>query len=126
MAYIYVDGEEFPYPERGLNIIVTTPVNSARDTKAEVVGQRISRDQYKINNLKWPMLSAEQWSFILKKFREGFGVPVTFPDPITQDWITLKMYPGDRSYGKSVKSRIKKDKPTRYRNCKVNIIDCGV
>ena len=42
MAYIYVDGEEFPYPERGLNIIVTTPVNSARDTKAEVVGQRIS------------------------------------------------------------------------------------
>ena len=79
MAYIYVDGEEFPYPERGVGIIITTPVNSARNTKAEVVGQRIGRDQYKINNLKWPMLSANQWSFILKKFRRGFGVPVTFP-----------------------------------------------
>lgn len=124
MAYIYVDGEEFPYPERGLNIIVTTPVNSARDTKAEVVGQRISRDQYKINNLKWTMLSAEQWSFILKKFRKGFGVPVTFPDPITQDWITLKMYPGDRSAEPYWIDD--EDKPTRYRNCKVNIIDCGV
>ena len=92
MAYIYVDGEEFPYPERGVGIIITTPVNSARNTKAEVVGQRIGRDQYKINNLKWPMLSANQWSFILKKFRRGFGVPVTFPDPVTGEWITLKMY----------------------------------
>ena len=97
MAYIYVDGEEFPYPERGVGIIVTTPVNSARNTKAEVVGQRIGRDQYKINNLKWPMLSADQWSFILKKFRSGFGVSVTFTDPVTGEWITLKMYPGDRS-----------------------------
>lgn len=67
MAYIYVDGEEFPYPERGLNVIVTTPVNSARDTKAEVVGQRISRDQYKINNLKWPHAVGRTVVVYLKK-----------------------------------------------------------
>lgn len=124
MAYIYVDGVEFPYPARGLDVIVTTPVDSARNTRAEVVGQRIGRDQYKINNLQWLMLSAEQWSFILKKFQNGFGVPVTFPDPVENSWTTLVMYPGDRSaqpywIGDD-------DKPTRYKNCKVNIIDCGV
>lgn len=124
MALIYVDGVEFPYPARGLEFIVTTPVSSARNTKAEVVGQRIGRDQYKINNLQWPMLSAEQWAFILQKFRQGFGVPVTFPDPVTNGWTTLTMYPGDRSakpywIGDD-------DRPTRYQNCKVNIIDCGV
>lgn len=124
MAYIYVNGVEFPYPARGLEIIITTPVSSARNTRAEVVGQRISRDQYKIQDLQWPMLSAEQWSFILKNFREGFGTNVTFPDPVTNEWITLKMYPGDRS-GKPY--WLGKDgKPTRYKDCKVNIIDCGV
>lgn len=124
LAFIYVDGTEFPYPARGLDIIVTTPVNSARNTKAEVVGQRIGRDQYKINNLQWLMLSAEQWSFILKKFKKGFSVPVTFPDPVENGWITLVMYPGDRSAQPYWIDE--SGKPTRYRNCKVNIIDCGV
>ncbi|MDO4333824.1 MAG: hypothetical protein Q4C58_14230 [Eubacteriales bacterium] len=124
MAYIYVDGVEFPYPARGLDVVVTTPVDSARNTQAEVVGQRIGRDQYKINNLQWLMLSAEQWSFILKKFKTGFGVPVTFPDPVENAWITLIMYPGDRSAQPYWIDE--NDMPTRYKDCKVNIIDCGV
>lgn len=123
MAYIYVKGVEFPYPARGCNIIVTTPVDSTRNAKAEVVAQRIGRDQYKINALVWPMLTAKQWKFILQAFSKFFAT-VTFPDPVTDEYISLKMYPGDRS---AEPYWVDKDgKPTTYVNCKVNIIDCGV
>ena len=122
-AYIYVNGVEFPYPARGCNIIVTTPVDSTRNAKAEVVAQRIGRDQYKINALVWPMLSAEQWQFILQAF-SAFFATVTFPDPVTGDYISLKMYPGDRSAEPYWLDE--NGKPKTYVNCKVNIIDCGV
>lgn len=123
MAYIYVNGVEFPYPARGCNIIVTTPVDSTRNAKAGVVAQRIGRDQYKINALVWPMLTAEQWKFILQAFSNFFAT-VTFPDPVTDEYISLKMYPGDRSAEPYWVD--KNGKPTAYVNCKVNIIDCGV
>ena len=42
---LYINGREVPYPKYGLNFIVTTTVNSARNVNAEVVGQRIGRDQ---------------------------------------------------------------------------------
>ncbi len=120
---IYINGREMPYPKEGLNFIVTTIVNSGRNVNAEVVGQKVGRDQYKINALEWPWLSAEQWSYILKCF-EDFYATVTFPDMVNNDFITLKMYPGDRS---AKPFWIGKDgKPTWYRECKVNIIDCGV
>lgn len=123
MAFIYVNGVEFPFPARGCNIIVTTPVDNARNAKAEVVGQRIGRDQYKINALVWPMLTAEQWKFILQAF-SGFFATVTFPDPVTDDFISMKMYPGDRSADPYWVDE--RGKPTAFVNCKVNIIDCGV
>lgn len=123
MAFIYVNGVEFPYPARGCNIIVTTPVDSTRNAKAEVVAQRIGRDQYKINALVWPMLTAEQTEFILKAFSNFFAT-VTFPDPVTGEFISLKMYPGDRT----VEPYWVDDdgKPTKYVSVKFNIIDCGV
>ena len=69
---IYVNGRAMPYPKYGLNFIVTTTVNSARNANAEVVGQKIGRDQYKINSLEWPWLSADDWSYILQAFSDFY------------------------------------------------------
>ena len=120
---IYIDGRAMPYPKYGLNFIVTTTVNSARNANAEVVGQRVGRDQYKINALEWPWLSAGDWAYVLQACA-NFYMTVTFPDMVNNKMITLKMYPGDRTatpywVGEN-------GLPTWYTGCKVNIIDCGV
>ena len=102
--------------------MVATLVDSARNVNGTVVGQKIGRDQYKLNTLVWPWLSAEQWSSILKLF-DNFYVTVRFPDPVNNAWKTMKMYPGDRSaepYWIDDEGL-----PTYYTNCKVNIIDVG-
>lgn len=45
----------------------------------EFVGQRIGRDQDKIDGLTWTMLDAAEWNAILQEFKE-FVVVVKFPD----------------------------------------------
>lgn len=120
---IYVNGKAFPSPKRGLNFIVSTMVTSTRNAYGEVVGQKIGRDQNKINSLEWPMLDAKTWSDMLKEF-DKFFVVVRFPDMVSNDWRTLKMYPGDRS---AEPYEVDENGfPTKYVNCRVNLIDCGV
>lgn len=120
---IRVNGVEIPYPARGLDIMVATIVDSARNANGAVVGQKIGRDQYKLNSLQWLWLTAEQWATILSLF-SGFYVTVEFPDPVTNSWRTLRMYPGDRS-GEPYWLDDETGLPTHYRNCKVNLIDVG-
>lgn len=103
-------------------MIVTTVVDSGRNANGAVVGQRIGRDQYKIDALEWPYLSAAQWCAILSSMSDFFFY-VTFHDPVTNALKTLKMYCGDRSaepYWVDDSSN-----PTYYINCKVNLIDTG-
>lgn len=122
MAYLAINGYELPSPKRGVNVIVTTVVDSGRDANGTVVGQRVGRDQYKIDGLEWPWLSAAQWERILS-ILNNFFVNVTFVDPVTNSRKTIKMYPGDRTgepYWVDDSG-----KPTFYRNCKVNLIDTG-
>lgn len=123
MAMIYVNSTALPYPKRGLEQIVTTVVDSARSANGKVVGQKIGRDQYKLNNLEWPWLSAAEWSAILKLFNK-FYVKVKFLDSVSNKWITLRMYPGDRS-AEPYYIDPETGNTTYYQNCKVNIIDCG-
>lgn len=121
-SYIKVNGYELPYPKRGVQVVVTTVVNAGRNANAVVVGQRIGRDQYKINGLEWPWLSAAEWQRILTLI-SGFYFNVSFPDPVTGVERTVKMYCGDRTadpYWVDVNGN-----PTFYRNCKVNFIDTG-
>nr|DAF78372.1 MAG TPA: hypothetical protein [Caudoviricetes sp.] len=122
-ATIYINGKAFPSPQRGFKIIVTTTVNSGRNANAEVVGQKIGRDQYKVDSLVWPWLDAKTWSDMLKEF-DKFFVTARFPDPVNNEWITLRVYPGDRTAEPYWAD--KNGFPTHYTDCKVNIIDCGV
>lgn len=122
MKYLAINGQEIPYPKRGVKVTVTTVVDSARNANGVVVGQRIGRDQYKIDALEWPYLSAEEWSRILQLI-SGFFFNVTFYDTVTNGLKTLRMYCGDRNaepYWVDENGR-----PTHYKDCKVNLIDCG-
>lgn len=121
---IKINNLECPSPARGLTTMVATIVDSARNANGTVVGQKIGRDQYKLDALVWPVLSAETWSAILKEFDRDFYATVTFPDMVNNSWKTLKMYPGDRTatpYFLDEETGL----PTMYTDCKVNIIDVG-
>ena len=122
MSYIAINGYELPPPKRGVHPIVTTVVDAGRNANGAVVGQRVGRDQYKIDGLEWPWLTAAQWSRILS-ILSRFFVYVTFIDPVSNSMKTIKMYCGDRSgepYWVDDQGR-----PTHYRNCKVNLIHVG-
>lgn len=122
MAYLAINGYELPPCKRGVAPIITTVVDAGRNANGTVVGQRVGRDQYKIDGLEWSWLTAEQWSRILS-ILSNFFVYVTFPDPVTNEFITIKMYPGDRT---AEPYWVGEDgHPTHYRNCKVNLIDVG-
>ena len=122
MAYLAINGYELPPPKRGVNVVVSTIVNSGRDANGAVVGQRVGRDQYKIDGLEWPWLTASQWHSILNSMRNFFFF-VTFIDPVSNSPRTIKMYCGDRTgepYWVDANGN-----PTHYRNCKVNLVDTG-
>ena len=122
-AIITINGKEFPAPQRGLEFIVSTNVNSGRNANGEVIGQVVGRNQNKANNLVWPFLDAQTWSEMLQEF-DDFFVIATIPDMVHNTWQTIKMYPGDRSAEPYWIDPVTK-LPTHYINCKVNIIDCG-
>lgn len=90
--------------------------------KALAMGQRVGRDQYKIDGLEWAWLTAAQWERILS-ILSNFFVYVEFNDPVTNKRKTVRMYCGDRT---GEPYWVTEDgTPTHYRNCKVNLIDTG-
>ena len=121
--FIKINGHSYPYPKRGLGLLVGTVVDSARNTNGVVVGQKVGRDQQKIDNLEWGYLPAATWSALLKEF-DRFFVTVTYPDMVNNTWTTRKMYPGDRT-AKPFHLDETTGLPRDYLECKVNLIDCG-
>ena len=95
-AIITINGKEFPAPQRGLELIVSTNLSSGRNANGEVIGQVVGRNQNKANNLVWPWLNAATWASMLQEF-DNFFVVAKIPDMVHNDWITMQMYPGDRS-----------------------------
>lgn len=121
--FIKINGHQYPYPGRDLTFKVATIVDSARNTNGVVVGQRVGRDNAKIDSLEWKILDAITWSQILQEF-ENFYVTVEYPDMVTNNWKSVKMYPGDRS-AKVWKIDPNTGLPSEYVECKVNLIDVG-
>ena len=122
MNYLAINGVSIPYPKRGVKVTVTTVVDAGRNANGEVVGQRIGRDQYKIDTCEWAYLSAAEWQQILQLI-SGFYFNLTFYDPVSNGLKTIRAYCGDRSAEPYwVDSN---GKPTHYINCKCNFIDTG-
>ena len=61
--FIYINGREFPSPDRGLEFLVATFVSTGKNANGEFVGQRVGRDQYKLNNwsgISWMRLPGQR------------------------------------------------------------------
>lgn len=121
-AFLIVNGVRFPTPKRGFKITVLTNVDSGANALGAVVGQVIGRNQYKLDSMQWEGLDAAVWERMLKAL-EPFFIPVTFEDPQTRERRTITMYPGSRSGEPYWLDKDKKIK--QYRNCQLNLVDCG-
>ena len=53
--FIIVNGHQYPAPKYYPNFQVTTATNAARNAANKVVGQKLSRDNYKIDSLEWKL-----------------------------------------------------------------------
>lgn len=122
-AFITINGREFPAPDNVWNLVVATYVSDGKNALGEFIGDKIGRDQYKIENLQWSWLKADTWAQMCQEF-DAFVVTAKVWDMVHNDWITLQMYPGNRQATAGIND--KNQKPIVYKKCTVNIIDCGV
>ena len=122
-SFLNVNGYDFPCPRDGFSYTISTTVNEGRNANNAVVGQRVGRDLYKLDNMEWVGLSPETWQMMLKAV-EPFFVPVTFEDYRTGNPITITMYPGDRT---AIPLFVDPTthKVLKYRSCQFNLIDAG-
>lgn len=95
-SFLNINGYDVPCPRYGLEYIIATNVDAGRNLNGAVIGQRVGRDLYKINNLQWTMKDQDAVRRILLAI-EPFFIPVTFEDAKTGLPITVMMYPGDRT-----------------------------
>lgn len=123
-GFVYINDLEFPYPshESGLQTTVTT-VDSARMADGVLRAKKIGRDQSKVE-LTWAALTAEQWSKMLKIFRDNFYFNIRYFDMVENDWITRRFYVGDRSAQPFMVDK-KTGRPRYWLNCQANVIDTG-
>lgn len=122
-AYVKVGNHNLPMisADSG-NETITTAVNAGRNANAVVVGQKIGRDQSKIE-LKWAYLDANTWSQILTIFENSFFNNVTYFDMQKNKRITRRMYVGDR---KAQPFKLdNNNNPTGWLECTLNLIDTG-
>lgn len=123
-GFVYINDEEFPYPsyESGLQTTITT-VDSARMADGVLRAKKIGRDQSKVE-LTWAALTAEQWSKMLKIFKDNFYFNIRYFDMVENDWITRRFYVGDRSAQPFMVDK-KTGRPRYWLNCQANVIDTG-
>ena len=125
MALIAIEGHSLPVPKRGLTEVISTNVNAGRNALGEMVGERVGRDIYKLDNIEWVWLTKAQWAEILQ-LMSGFKFHVTFPDAMQGNggYCNHLMYCGDRSCEPYYINE--NGDFLFYRSCKVNLIDVGV
>lgn len=122
-GFIYINDIAFPYPDKDSGLqTVATLVNSARTADGVMRGEKIGRDQSKIE-LTWNVLTPEVWSHMLQQF-EDFSFTIRYIDMVTNDWVTRKFYVGDRS-ARPYLIDPETNRPKYYVQCKANVIDTG-
>lgn len=117
---IIINGVSIPAPDEGFSIQEITNVDAGRNSNGTVVGQRVGRNIWKIQDLKWSTLSANDWKK-LKNALKPFFVSVTFTADDNKRH-TVTMYPGDRQ---SKPYQVHNLTYSRFRECSFNLIDCG-
>lgn len=124
MAFLEINGIAVPCPSTGLEIILSDAVNSGRNASAEVIAEKVGKTNIKYNNLRWAWLTRDEWHLICSLFSEFFVVAKVW-DPVSNGFVNIKMYPGDRN-GQVYWLEEDGVTPKNFKDCKVNIIDCGI
>lgn len=120
---IRIAGVPIPNPNyQSLKQTIATIVNSGRNADAQVIAQKIGRDQSKIE-LSWDYLTSEEWGAILSIFDRSFINEVTYFDMVKQQLITREMYVGDRTGRPFNPDELMN--PRAWLECKANLIDTG-
>jgi len=121
-----INGHSYKAPSN-LGGLVATLVSEARNASGVFTGQRIGRDQHKLDNLCWNYLTADEWSEILNEFNDSFTFTLEFFDPVRKDFRTITAYPSDRTFDYPVGAHFYNDdgSPKCFFNCKVNFVDTG-
>lgn len=122
-AFMAINGREFPAPKKGLKIKIMTTVSDGRSEQNIFIGQRIGRDLQKIENIEWPYLSAELWNTVLQCL-SSFVFNVTYCDPVTNEWVTRKMYISDRECEPFRVDPVT-GKTILYKSCKCSMVETG-
>lgn len=122
-SFLKVNGVNFPCPKAGFTYVISTTVDAGRNVNNEVIGQRVGRDLFKLDEMEWSGLDPDTWQSMLAAV-EDFYIPVTFEDYRTGGEITITMYPGDRTATPLFVDPTT-HKVTKYETCKFNLIDCG-
>lgn len=122
-SFLNINGIDMPCPRYGFQYTISTTVDAGRNANNAVIGQKVGRDLYKLDNLQWVGLDPDKRRMILQAL-EPFFVDVTFEDYRTGQPITIKMYPGDRTgkplFADKVTHMVTKDEVLAF-----NLIDCG-
>ena len=122
-GFIYINDMAFPYPDKDSGLqTISTFVNGARMADGVMRGERVGRDQSKIE-LSWNVLTPEVWSQMLKQF-ENFYFTIRYIDMVTNDWTTRKFYVGDRT-ARPFLIDPDTNRPKYYVQCTANVIDTG-
>lgn len=118
---------DWPSPRDGFEYVYSVMVNAGRDANGAVIGQRVGREVVKLNNLEYVGLRPNVWEAMLRSM-EPFYFPVTYWDIRTRSPQTVTMYCGDKTARPlfCFPDGAKAHEVEIYRNCKVNLIDCGL
>ena len=71
MAFITINGREFPPPDNMADLIVATNVSDGKNALGEFIGDRVGRDQYKVDNLQWSYLTPRPGPRCSRRFRSS-------------------------------------------------------
>ena len=122
-SLITINGKAFPAPDRGLTPTIATLVSAGKNANGEFVGQKVGRDQLKYDNMIWSYLKADTWAAMLQEFKK-FECTVQLANPETNAWVTIRMYPGNRTC-EPLTLDPRTGLPKDYINCKCDIVDMG-
>lgn len=122
--FLVVNGKTFPMVKADSGKqTVATMVSDARNAQGVFIGQKIGRDQSKVEYVA-SVLTAKEWSEILMIFERSFVNNVTYFDMVTGRKVTRKMYVSDRTA--SPLSVDEEGNVTTWKDCALNLIDTGM
>jgi hypothetical protein len=117
------DTISIPNPDKDSAMgIISTLVDSGRNSEGVVVAQKIGRDQGK-TELKWSILTKNEWEAMVRFWHNNFFFNFTYYDDISGTKITRKFYVGDRS--RRPLEITEQGIPVAYVDCSADVVDTG-